>query len=148
MNQKKRKYPPNCFRVCIDDAEVDIKGRFYSPLLEGESRFVEFRQVILQMDALFDRTGYPQSFQEKRSFRAGSVPGAAYSGIPETETTYEELQPYEGRLATLDVAVISRRNASWQGAVFSREGEKIGEYDGEWGLIDMIQKYLQKLKGV
>ena len=58
--------------------------------------------------------------------------------------TYQEMQQSHGELATLDMLVESRRNASWQGLVFSLDGQCLGEYDGEWGLIDLIQKYLQK----
>ncbi len=144
MNQTEKKYPPNRFRVCIDDATADLLGRIYSPLSESELKFVEFRELILQMDALFDRTGYPQSFQEKRSFKKAIVPNAAYRGVPITDVTYQEMQQYHGELATLDILVESRRNASWQGLVFSLDGQCLGEYDGEWGLIDLIQKYLQK----
>lgn len=97
------------------------------------------------MDALFDQTGYPQSFQEKRSFKKVSAPNAAYRGVPATDVMYQDMQQYCGEIATLDVLVESRRNASWQGRVFSTEGQCLGEYDGEWGLIDIIQKYLQKM---
>lgn len=97
------------------------------------------------MDALFDQTGYPQSFQEKRSFKKVSAPNAAYRGVPATDVMYQDMQQYCGEIATLDVLVESRRNAGWQGRVFSTEGQCLGEYDGEWGLIDIIQKYLQKM---
>lgn len=145
MNQMGKKYPPNSFRVCIDDTVVDLRGRIYSPLCEGELQFAEFRELILQMDALFDQTGYPQSFQEKRSFKKVSAPNAAYRGVPATDVMYQDMQQYCGEIAALDVRVESRRNASWQGRVFSTEGQCLGEYDGEWGLIDIIQKYLQKM---
>lgn len=144
MNQMEKKYPPNCFRVCIDNAEVDLRGLIYSPVGDGELKFAELRELILQMDNLFDRTGYPQSFQEKRSFRKTKTQNAAYRGVPATEITYGDMQQYSGAIATLDIMVISRRNASWQGIIFSTEGKRLGEYDGEWQMIDIIQKYLQK----
>lgn len=137
-------YPPNCFRVCIDNKESDLQGRGYSPLLEGEIKFMEFRELILQMDALFDRTGYPQSFQQKRSFRKNAIPDAAYHGVPQTELTYQDMQSHSGRIATLDIMVESRRNTSWQGMLLSETGEKLEEFDGEWGLIESVQKYLEK----
>lgn len=144
MNQMGKKYPPNSFRVCIDDTVVDLRGRIYSPLCEGELQFAEFRELILQMDALFDQTGYPQSFQEKRSFKKVSAPNAAYRGVPATDVMYQDMQQYCGEIAALDVLVESRRNASWQGTVSWVEGKKQVNFRSALELLKLMDSALEK----
>ena len=143
MERSKITYPPNSFRLCIDERGNDFQGRVYTPLDEDPLKFLEVREVMLLMDKIFDRTGYPQSFQEKRSFRKNQIKNEAFHGIPETTMTYGDMEQNRGRLVTLDIMVSSRQNASWQGMVFLPDGTKFGDFNGEHDLLQLLQNAMR-----
>ena len=64
-------YPANGFRICVDTEEQDMAGRIYSLLAPEVINYSGWNELFLKMDAIFDRVGYPQAFQEKRSFTGG-----------------------------------------------------------------------------
>ena len=72
MGKENRFYPPNSFRVCIDELNNDIIGNIYSPLIEEVIGFRGVEQLLVKMDKLFDAKGYPQAFQDKRTFEMNS----------------------------------------------------------------------------
>ena len=116
MFENKKKYPPNGFRVCVDSREIDISGVAYSPLAEQAIVYNGFNDLILAIDRIFDENGYPQAFQEKRSFLEKEKT-VSYHGIPPVSEETSQIYEKEGKLFTADVFVESRRNASWQGYV-------------------------------
>ena len=65
-------YPANGFRICVDTEEQDMAGRIYSLLAPEVITYSGWNELFLKMDAIFDRVGYPQAFQEKRSFTGGT----------------------------------------------------------------------------
>ena len=81
-------YPANGFRICVDTEEQDMAGRIYSLLVPEAITYSGWNELFLKMDAVFDQVGYPQAFQEKRSFTGGTK-AASYQGSP------KRLQPQE-----------------------------------------------------
>lgn len=139
MEEFKRYYPPNAFRMCIDNAEIDLEGRIYSPLSEDVISFRGIGEALLKMDSLFDQAGYPQAFQEKRSFEEKKHPEGGYGGIPRTGAAAQRITESRGVLFTLDVLVDSRRNTTWQGSVTSPDSSvKLG-FSGEMELLKALQ---------
>lgn len=138
MFGEKKYYPMNGFRVCVDTAENDIIGVAYSPLESGSINYKGFNDLLLKMDSIFDRSGYPQSFQEKRSFRSEKKTQQPYKGIPSNNQRTAEIFDKHGVLATFDVIITSRRNTSWQGKVYAENGELAGNFDGEIELLDFL----------
>ena len=78
-------YPLNAFRICADKIEDDVKGRVYSPMKMECISFSGMGELLVKMDELFDQVGYPQAFQDKRSFEQGRERVNLYRGIPEGE---------------------------------------------------------------
>lgn len=144
MEDRKRFYSSNMFRVCIDTYRTDIRGRAYSPLYEGEIKFHGIGQLLVKMDKLFDRIGYPQAFQNKRSFGGERNTGNAYRGVPENVRDTEDILRQMGEHCTYDVAVESRRNTSWQGIIFDSEGNEQGRFDGEVELLAKLIELAEK----
>lgn len=140
MFEKKRKYPSNGFRICVDGRENDIRGKVFSPLEERTITFSGFNELMLAMDEIFDKNGYPQAFQEKRTFadKKGSAP---YHGVPEVSPEAALIYEKEGTLFTVDVIVESRRNTSWQGYVYLTDNTKLGEFQGEIELLQILLQY-------
>lgn len=140
MFEKKRKYPSNGFRICVDGRENDIRGKVFSPLEERTITFSGFNELMLAMDEIFDKNGYPQAFQEKRTFtdKKGSAP---YHGVPEVSPEAALIYEKEGTLFTVDVIVESRRNTSWQGYVYLTDNTKLGDFQGEIELLQILLQY-------
>lgn len=140
MNQSKRFYSVNMFRVCIDIYAEDICGKVYSPMSVEDITFQGIGELLLKMDRLFDSIGYPQAFQNKRSFDEHDTSGNAYRGIPKAVRDVETILDKEGQCCTYDIEVISRRNTSWQGVVYTMEGVEQSRFDGEVELLENLTK--------
>lgn len=138
MEEIKNYYPPNAFRICIDGNGTDISGRIYTPLCQDEIEFQGIGEILLKMDALFDSAGYPQAFQEKRTFEDKKEQDNRYSGIPSAKQSVEKIQSLQGRLYTMDIIVCSRRNTTWQGSVYAADGGKLSEFSGEVELLKTL----------
>lgn len=141
MSEKKREYPANGFRICIDFAGENMKGRALSPLQNEPVEYEGLHDLLLKMDRIFDAAGYPQAFQEKRSFGTRNVVSASYRGKPKTLTDSEKIYEHYGNIATFDILVVSRRNTSWQGIVRKADEESSRRFQGE---IELIQILLQE----
>lgn len=145
MESKRVDYSVNRFRVCIDYyCKEQISGRVYSPLCQEAVEFVGIGEMLLQMDKLFDRVGYPQSFQNKRSFEKKKAASNSYQGIPGAICKPEEIVCQKGKYFTCDITVESRRNASWQGILQSTEGKERRQFDGEMQLLAELEQMLRK----
>lgn len=131
-------YPPNAFRICIDQCDTDIYGRIYSPLCSQVMEFRGIGEILLKMDALFDDAGYPQAFQEKRSFEEKKITDNRYSGVPKVKQSAEEIHALRGKLYTVDIYVDSRRNTTWQGHVHGADGKKLSDFSGEVELLKSL----------
>ena len=103
----KQYYPLNAFRICVDKIEDDIQGKSYSPLCAQEITFAGIGELLVKMDELFDQVGYPQAFQDKRSFDERKEITNLYKGIPKTELTADRITGKKGKIKTFDILIIS-----------------------------------------
>lgn len=139
-------YPANGFRICVDAEEQDMAGRIYSLLVPEAITYSGWNELFLKMDAVFDQVGYPQAFQEKRSFTGGTK-AASYQGSPKLLQPYEAVTHERGLLWTVDVVVISRRDTSWQGIVYDLDRQELGQFDGELGLMKILEQRERRMDG-
>lgn len=140
MAEINRYFPANAFRICIDKIELDISGRIYSPLSSEPIPFVSMSEIFVKMDELFDRCGYPQAFQDKRSFDTGKERKNVYRGLPEVWRETENILTQCGRKRTFDVIVKSRQNTSWQGNLYDGDGNCAADFNGEVELLSSMIK--------
>ena len=131
-------YPLNAFRICADMIDEDVEGRVYSPLKADCIPFRGMGELLVKMDALFDKVGYPQAFQDKRSFDKDKERVNLYRGIPDGELKPAGIISKVGKVRTFDVVVTSRKNTSWQGTVQTDDGTVLGDFDGEIALLATI----------
>lgn len=143
MITKKKYFPPNAFRICVDLVEEDISGRIYSPLSSDVIEFVSIGEILVKMDELFDRCGYPQAFQDKRSFDEVKEQGNLYRGLPKTEQNTVDIFNYSGKAGTFDLMVKSRQNTSWQGSMYDEAGNVLKEFDGE---VEFLSALIEIIK--
>lgn len=140
MKEKQEYFPANAFRICIDHIDGDISGRIYSPLVAESISFVSMSEVLVKMDELFDRFGYPQAFQDKRSFDSGGEKRNLYKGRPKSVQETEVILKQSGEKSTFDILVESRQNTSWQGTLCGACGNVIAQFDGEVELLSMLER--------
>lgn len=131
-------YPPNAFRICADKIEKDVEGRVCSPLQLETIHFSGMTELLVKMDELFDKVGYPQAFQDKRSFDSDKEANNLYRGIPVSKREPADILNYTGECKTFDILVHSRKNTSWQGEIYNEKGAFLGGFDGEIALLSSI----------
>ena len=129
-------YLMNALRICIDEKkDIYFQGRAYTRLSKDEIKFQDLSSLLIEVDKIFDAAGYPQAFQEKRSFLKEHS-HSFFSMNPNSEMDIEEILKQKGTMATFDVIVTSRRHSTWQGEVHSLQGEMLDRFEGA---IQMIQ---------
>lgn len=146
MITEKRYFPASGFRICVDTIEEGFCGRVYSPLSSDAIDFVGIGEVLVKMDELFDQNGYPQAFQDKRTFVDENERSNSYKGIPEHSMQPDEILSKQGEINTIDIVVRTRQNTSWQGTIYKSTGEKYLDFDGEIGMMEGIAELLKVLK--
>ncbi|SFB02867.1 hypothetical protein SAMN05216249_10762 [Acetitomaculum ruminis DSM 5522] len=135
----KNSYPLNGIRLCIDlEDNVNCKGRAYSPLRAEPLIFNDMNGFFVEMDKVFDKAGYPQAFQEKRTFDGKTIPQGSFKNEKEAKIDDEFIEIQYGEQKTFDVIVDTRYNTSWQGKVLDTEGKMVGSFDGELELYKLI----------
>ena len=134
-------YPLNAFRICADKIDGDVSGRVFSPLQEESVSFLGMGELLVKMDELFDRVGYPQAFQDKRSFDGIKEHTNLYRGIPEGEMSPALILEQTGEQKTFDVLVISRKNTSWQGELYNEDNAFLKSFNGEIELLESIVRF-------
>ena len=141
MDSILRSMPVNGFRICVDEKNTDITGRVYSPLSLTHMEFSGFNELLLKMDKLFDQVGYPEAFQEKRTFGTGKEGSSTFQGIPEAIQSENDINKEHGLVDTLDVVVLARRNTSWQGKVYDNQNHLISQFKGEMELFSQVLQH-------
>lgn len=139
--RKQQVLPLNTVRLCIDRYEKDIEGRVYSKLYDGEARFNNCSEMLLCVDRLYDACGYPQNFQEKRSF-SGQKEELRRRPVPKARHTDEELCRQRGEYRTFNLIVWSRMSAGWQGKLVRDDGTVAGSFTSEMELLGYICREL------
>lgn len=139
--EPKQGYMLNSLRVCIDRyQDTKMGGRAYSPLQDEVIEFEDFMEMIAEADKLFDKKGYPQSYQNKRVFD-GESQRSSFVMKPPVLREPEDIIGQQGKIDTFDILIVSRRHATWQGILRDRNGKVIGDFQDILEIISRIEKY-------
>lgn len=138
-------YALNSVRLCIDDTINGIKGRAYTPLCDRPLTFNDFGRLIIDLDQIFDKNGYPQAFTDTRSFDSRPEYYNRYKGQPSAKLAAGEILSETGAIATFDMVINSRRSSSWQGILFDELRNRVGNFTGEVELLATIDKYILEM---
>ncbi|SFQ36104.1 hypothetical protein SAMN02910358_01761 [Lachnospiraceae bacterium XBB1006] len=95
--------------VCIDSYEERIlKGRVYNPYVNGEIGFVSLMDFIHVIEGMLEKMNFPQAYETKRTFQ----------GKGDDDFVVQTCDPtVRGRIATFELKIFFRQNASWQGTL-------------------------------
>lgn len=126
---------PNLVAVCIDTKEET--GRLYHRYMEGPVIFHQFAELILRMEELYDRLGYPQAALEMRRF--GGDKDSGNKKVPmEPVVSPDKLIARRGELATFLIHVKWRQMATWQGEALWVERDKKDFFESELDLLKIF----------
>lgn len=102
-------------QICVNScSKRDISGIIYHQTISEGRCFDNMMQLVILIEQLLQEIEYPREMQERRSFSSSMMPLLTASGNGRQQ----------GALATFDVRMTFRQNASWQGIITWREGER------------------------
>lgn len=131
----------NTARICIDQHQETSSGRVYSKLWPTPLIFSGLGEMLLGMDQLFDKCGYPQAFNESRSF-LDHPKRSRHLKMPEPQLKDEEMGRQRGKCHTFDLVIQSRRMSGWQGILMDPDRTKIVHFDSEMELLNNMCEIL------
>lgn len=116
------------FIVCIDSCEKEWSGRFYNFSSEKEGRFENLVDLLIEMERCLDQTQSRHRFEPiKEPEKTGSC-----------DIEYED-----GKVATLLIRILFRRNSSWQGSILWFEGKREEAFRSVLELIFLMKDSLK-----
>lgn len=107
--------------LCVDRVTCGhIAGRVVSQRLTRPMAFSDLGSLLLQLDRLMNRQGFPQAFQNIRSFvdDGSSGPELPAADTPEQGMPADQVHAARGALDTLVLHIVTRRNSTWQGLAY------------------------------
>lgn len=135
--------PLHGVRICVDRMGDSVEGRVYSLFRKEAIQFYSWTDMILKMDHFFDEICFPQAFEQKRSFREDEQI-SGFHGIPKQFLSREKMNEYKGKIVTLELIVISRKYANWQGILLKKtKNEKmirIGKFESEMEILKLLRE--------
>lgn len=132
---------PNLVSVCIDTNET---GRMYHRYMEGPVVFHQYTELLLKMEELYDRLGYPQAGLEMRQFDAARG-GAPVKVAMEPVVDTEKLTARRGDRATFLIHVKWRQMATWQGELLWLERNRKEFFESELDLLKILDAATRSL---
>jgi hypothetical protein len=139
----------NLVCVCIDRrAGCCFAGRMYHRFSLQAQAFCEPNQLLMQMDALFDRLNYPQRTMAERTFQAKSrsqQDRKEGKAMPKEEwEVVGNPAEQKGELATFVIHVMYRQNATWQGSVLWAESGQTQNFRSALELIKLMDSAMEE----
>lgn len=107
------------------------KGVLSGPRLERPTAFSSLSHLLMIMEKLMDRENYPQRGEEPRAF-----------GRKETQQPAAGDLAGEPPLATFQIQVLFRQNASWQGTLIWTDRDLDAQFRSVLELIRLIDSAL------
>ncbi len=108
-----------------------LKGVLSSPKLEQSAAFSSLVHLLMIMEGMMDRENFPQRGEEPRSF-----------GRKEPQQFAAGDQNGESPLATFQIRVLFRQNASWQGTLIWTDRGLDAQFRSVLELIRLIDSAL------
>ena len=115
----------------------EIRGTLQNPYFEEEPYFDNLTQLLIRMEGLLDALDFPQRSMEGRAFDRSEQRVAAGAPRPAPEALGEQ-KP----LATFQLSVLFRQNASWQGRLTWLERAEEARFRSVLELVGLLDSAL------
>ena len=135
MQHRYQYYQTGMFVIHVDLCENGIlSGRIHYPFDGETDNFSGLMNLILKIEQKLDEENSPQAFHTIRTFHPHQH---LWIG---TETTQSS---YSGKIATFNLNILFRRNASWQGSLTWVEKSQTQHYRSVLELIALLGSVLK-----
>lgn len=129
---------PNLCCVCVDRVEKDeCRGRLFHYYAGEALPFLNQYELVMAIDALCDKLGYPQAAEQPRSFGRNSLPATRKEEVTRLKSK-EDIAEQKGMMATFLVHVMHRQNATWQGTVVWAEKNQKASFRSALELVKLM----------
>ena len=128
---------PNLTVICIDRIQDEnFNGRIYHKFSQNSVEFANIEQILLIIDRLCDKIGYPQSTTKTRRFRSDNltIKREEVLQVADSNVILEQ----KGTLGTFVVHVKYRQHSTWQGEVVWAEKNKKQTFRSALELLKLI----------
>ena len=124
--------------VCIDSyTDKVLKGRMMNPYMEGEIHFASVMDFLLTTETMLENMGFPQAYEEKRVFEKAEAGYRIMQKAPVKS---------RGEVATFELKVFFRQNASWQGTICWLEKNQEESFRSALELLILLNSALESGK--
>lgn len=121
--------------LCIDQYQDGVlQGRLHHPGMPEGEHFRSLMELLVRMEALLDEMQFPQAFSTAREFELPSRLNLNTGLDAELEV---------GILATFQVRILFRQNASWQGSVSWLDQQREAHFRSVLELVLLLHSSLQ-----
>lgn len=132
--------------LCVDRiSHHNVSGRFYHRYKDSASVFLNFEDLLFQMEDLFNKLVFPYPSTSERQFiKAQDTGSQVTNDRRQTEKREkimkdEELLMQHGDLGSFIVRVQHRQNSSWQGRITWIEKNQTVYFRSVWEMMKLIE---------
>ena len=142
-NVAKGKIQVTCVRLCIDGFDHEnLTGTINGVALRESVFFDGLVDFVAKLDEVYNLIGRPQPFNVIRSFNPKND-YQTYQGNPVIFQEDKEIEKLSGKLLTLDLNMLTRQGAEWQGQLHYPCGKKLGNFKTTMECIKLIEQVLR-----
>ena len=133
---------PNLASVCIDHVTREAYiGRLYHKYSKDSIEFRSVGQMLMQLEQLCDRIGYPQCTTQSRNFQSKEPTKTREEALQVTDSN--TVLEQKGAMGTFVVHVKYRQHSTWQGEVVWAEKNEKRSFRSALELLKLIDGALE-----
>lgn len=118
----------------------NIQGIISNPFFEQDMVFENMMQLITMVERISDSLVYPQKAMQLRQFSGNNQNDLKEMFTFQTSADFSNMKP----IATFELEIIFRQNASWQGNIVYAEQNLSSSFRSVLELLTLLDSVLEK----
>ena len=118
----------------------NIQGIISNPFFEQDMVFENMMQLITMVERISDSLVYPQKAMQLRQFSGNNQNDLKEMFTFQTSADFSNMKP----IATFELEIIFRQNASWQGNIVYAEQNLTSSFRSVLELLTLMDSVLEK----
>ena len=145
---EERIYGKNLVCICVNGVEQnDIQGELWTPYEEESMAFSNCKELLLNMDQLYDHWDFPQRTTSYRTFGKKDKTKDFHNPLSiRKREPIRSLKSFKGEKATFLVQVKFRQHTTWQGQVLWAEKKKKIHFRSALELLKLFDSALEQME--
>lgn len=142
MSIEKKSYEYMAIRICVDAYGASyIQGKIHSPFSEKEIAFQDVTTLLLVLENLAEKRGFPDPMYKHRKFPSLEKKDSR-KGEAKVVRNIEEIEKKYGEKDTMRLFITGRRNAGIQGHLVCLSTGNVYKYSSELQLLQYMEQVL------